>query len=43
MLGGFWMVADVQSEAMGTTSNALLTVGYDTQSKKYVGTWVWKW
>lgn len=40
MLGGFWVVSESQVEAMGTTVNAVLTVGYDPQAKKYVGTWV---
>lgn len=39
-LGGFWIVCDVKNEAMGMTVEAVQTLGYDTNSKKYVGTWV---
>lgn len=40
MLGGFWMVSDVKGDMMGTPIEAIHTVGYDPQSKKYVGSWV---
>ena len=40
MLGGFWMVAEMKSEAMGMDMTGLLTLGYDTKKQKYVGTWV---
>lgn len=40
MLGGFWVVSDLKSEMMGMSVNALQTIGYDGQLKKYVGTWV---
>lgn len=40
MLGGFWMVAEVNGDAMGTQISAFQTIGYDPQTKKYVGTWV---
>ncbi|MHB8954290.1 MAG: DUF1579 domain-containing protein [Pirellulaceae bacterium] len=40
MLGGFWMVCESNGEAMGMQITALLTIGYDPQTNKYVGTWV---
>lgn len=40
MLGGFWVVSDYKGDIMGTTMTAVQTIGYDPQSKKYVGTWV---
>lgn len=40
MLGGFWTVNEIKGEMMGTTMNGLQTIGYDTEKKKYVGTWV---
>lgn len=41
MLGGFWIVAEGTGEMPGMgTMNSILTLGYDPQKKKYVGTWV---
>jgi len=40
MLGGFWVVGDGKSELMGMPFTSVLTLGYDPQKKKYVGTWV---
>ena len=40
MLGGFWMISESKAEVMGAPMTAVLTVGYDPQKKKYVGTWV---
>src|SRR5688572_22851807 len=39
-LGGFWSVGEMKSECSGVSVTGLLTVGYDAQKKKYVGTWV---
>ena len=39
-LGGFWVVCDMKSEIMGMHIDAVLTLGFDPASKKYVGTWV---
>jgi hypothetical protein len=39
-LGGFWSVAEFKGDFMGTPFTGLMTVGYDAQKKKYVGTWV---
>jgi hypothetical protein len=40
MLGGFWVISEVQTDMMGTKVNAIQTVGYDPEKKKYIGTWV---
>lgn len=40
MLGGFWLVCDVNGEFMEMAMEAKLTLGYDPEKKKYVGTWV---
>ena len=40
MLGGFWMISESKAEVMGAPMTAVLTIGYDPQTKKYVGTWV---
>jgi Protein of unknown function (DUF1579) len=40
MLGGFWLVSDVKGDVMGMSMEAKLTIGYDTEKKKYVGSWV---
>ncbi len=40
MLGGFWVITEVENNMMGTKVNAIQTIGYDPQRKKYVGTWV---
>jgi len=39
-LGGFWVVSEHKGDAFGTPFTGILTVGYDAQKKKYVGTWV---
>jgi hypothetical protein len=40
MLGGFWVVAEGKGEMAGMSHASVLTLGYDTEKKKYVGTWV---
>ncbi len=40
MLGGFWMVSEQKADLLGTELNCIQTIGFDPQSKKYVGTWV---
>ena len=41
MVGGIWMVADGQGEMPGGgTANMIMTLGYDPQKKKYLGTWI---
>jgi hypothetical protein len=40
MLGGFWVVSEMKADMMGMPMTAIQTIGYDPESKKYVGTWV---
>lgn len=40
MLGDFWYVADVKGDSPMGPMSAVLTIGYDPEKKKYVGTWV---
>jgi hypothetical protein len=39
-IGGFWLVSEGSGEAMGTPFSSILTLGYDTEKKKFIGTWV---
>ena len=39
-LGGFWVITENKGEFMGTAVTGVMTLGYDPQKKKYVGTWV---
>jgi hypothetical protein len=39
-VGGFWVVTDITGEFMGAPFVAVMTLGYDAEKKKYVGTWV---
>lgn len=40
VIGGFWIVGEHKADFMGTPMTGLMTVGYDAQKKKFVGTWV---
>ena len=40
MLGGFWVVNEMQGDIMGTPMTGIQTIGYDSANKQYVGTWV---
>jgi hypothetical protein len=40
MLGGFWMISETKGDMMGVTVDAIQTIGYDPEKKKYVGSWV---
>ena len=40
MLGGFWVVSKGTGEMMGMTMHFSMTLGYDAEKKKYVGTMV---
>lgn len=40
MLGGFWVICDSTVNMSGIHINAVQTIGYDPEKKKYVGTWV---
>jgi Protein of unknown function (DUF1579) len=40
-LGGLWVVGEAQGEMPGGGSaTMIITLGYDPQKKKYVGTWI---
>jgi hypothetical protein len=40
-LGGLWILAEGQGEMPGEgPASTLMTLGYDTQKKRYVGTWI---
>lgn len=40
-LGGLWTVAESEGEMPGGgTSTAIMTLGYDPERKRYVGTWI---
>jgi hypothetical protein len=40
-LGGLWIVAEWQGDMFGCgPATTLMTLGYDPQKKRYVGTWV---
>lgn len=40
MVGGFWLVSEGRGEMMGQPFSNILTLGYNPEKKKYVGTWV---
>jgi len=40
MMGGFWLISNGTGEMMGMKMNSVLTLGYDPDKKKYVGTWI---
>ncbi|MCC6494612.1 MAG: DUF1579 domain-containing protein [Pirellulales bacterium] len=39
-LGGFWIVADLKCDLGDQQMHGIMTVGYDPQSEKYIGTWI---
>jgi hypothetical protein len=41
-IGGFWVLSEMRGTMPGTNipTTGLLTLGYDAEKKKYVGTWV---
>jgi hypothetical protein len=39
-IGGFWVMAENKGDVLGTPVTGILTLGYDAQKQKYVGTWV---
>ena len=39
-IGGFWIVSEGKGEMMGMPFASVLTLGYDPDKKKYIGTWV---
>jgi hypothetical protein len=40
MLGDFWVINEMNVEMMGSAMKGIQTIGYNTDKKKYVGTWV---
>ncbi|HEV8604702.1 MAG TPA: DUF1579 domain-containing protein [Tepidisphaeraceae bacterium] len=40
MIGGFWVVAENKGTMMDTPMTGIMTLGFDPEKKKYVGTWV---
>lgn len=41
MLGGFWLINNFSADmGGGQMMNAIQTIGYDEEKKKYVGSWV---
>jgi len=39
-IGGFWIIAENHGDMMGMPYTGVLTLGYDSEKKKYVGTWI---
>jgi hypothetical protein len=40
-LGGFWILAEAQGEMPGCgAATTMMTLGYDPQQQRYVGTWI---
>lgn len=39
-LGGFWTMSETKGSFKDVTVTGIMTLGYDPQKKKYVGTWV---
>jgi hypothetical protein len=40
MLGGFWAMGVMKCDMMGAEMTGHMTIGYDTQKKKFIGTFV---
>lgn len=40
LLGGLWLVSDFKATVGDKPMSAVLTIGYDPQTKKFVGTWI---
>lgn len=39
-IGGFWVLSEHKGDFFGAPFTGILTLGYDAEKKKYVGTWV---
>lgn len=39
-IGGLWIVSEIKMTAMGQTTEALQTIGYDPDKEQFVGTWI---
>lgn len=40
MLGGHWLVSNIENQIEGFRMEGLQTIGYDREKKKYIGTWI---
>jgi hypothetical protein len=40
MIGAFWVVAEGKGDMMGMPFTSLLTLGYDSEKDKYIGSWI---
>ena len=40
MVGGFWIISENKSTVLGQPFTGILTIGFDGEKKKYVGTWI---
>lgn len=40
MIGGFWAMCEVKGEAFNKPFTGIMTLGYDAERKRYVGTWI---
>ena len=40
LVGGFWLISELKGECFGVSMTSIITVGYDAQKKKYVGTFI---
>jgi len=40
LVGGFWLISELKGECFGVPMTGIITVGYDAQKKKYVGTFI---
>ena len=39
-IGGLWVIGEGKTDMGGMTYSHLLTLGYDPEKKKYIGTWI---
>jgi hypothetical protein len=39
-LGGLWIISEGEAEPMGMKVQSVLTLGYDGEKEKFVGTWI---
>jgi hypothetical protein len=39
-IGGFWTTSEINSSVMEQPFRGMMTLGYDPEKKKYIGTWV---
>ncbi len=39
-LGGFWVISESKSDIEGAAFEGRMTLGYDPEKQKYIGTWV---